>query len=87
MQIGSIEGDPVRLADWAELQLLYSGGTGLALESIRTQLDFEGLLGDDSLDDSGMSDEASQSLVAEAVREIQRRIEDGGKGYPFRING
>ena len=87
MRISSIEGDPVHLADWAELQLLYSGGTELSLESIRTQLDFEGLLGDDPIDDSDTSDEASQSLVAEAVREIQRRIEDGGKGYPFRIKG
>ena len=61
MRISSIEGDPVQLADWAELELLYSGGTELSLESIRTQLDFEGLLGDDPTDDSDTSDEAAQS--------------------------
>ena len=44
MQTGSIEGDPVRLADWAELQVLYSKSTHISWESIRTEVDVEGLL-------------------------------------------
>lgn len=85
MQIGSIEGDPIRFADWAELQVLYSGEASVSLESIRTEADVEGLEGEDPADDLAMPDEASQSLVAETVREIERRVAHGGKGYPFRI--
>ena len=84
MQIGSIEGDPIRFADWAELRVLYSSEIGISLESIRTEVDVEGLLGEDS-DDLGLPDEASQSLVSDTVREIQRRMAHGGKGYPFRL--
>ena len=85
MQIGSIEGDPVRFADWAELRVIYSGKTGISLESIRTEVDVEGLLEEEDPEDFGQPDEASQSLVADAIREIYRRIAHGGNGYPFRL--
>lgn len=87
MQTGSIEGDPVRLADWAELRVLYSQGTAISWESIRTEVDVEGLLEErwEENDDDTTPDQASQSLVADAAREIQRRIDNGGKGYPFII--
>ena len=87
MHLGSIEGDPIRFADWAELRILYSGVTGISLESIRTEADIEGLLGDrDRRDDSTSPDEESESLVADAIREVKRRSEHAGKGYPFRIH-
>ena len=86
MDIGSIEGNPVRFADWAELQVLYKERNGVSLESIRTEVDVEGLVEGDISDDFIMADEVSQSLVAETVREIQRRIAHGGKGYPFRLS-
>ena len=87
MHLGSIEGDPIRCADWAELQVLYSGVTGISLESIRTEADVEGLLGErDQPGISTMPNEESEHLVAEAVREIERRAAHGGKGYPFRIH-
>ena len=87
MNLSSIEGDPVRFADWAELQVLYSGATGISLESIRTEADIEGLLGEqESSTGTGMPHEKSESLVAEIVREVERRAADAGKGYPFRIH-
>ena len=87
MQTGSIEGDPVRLADWAELRVLYSQDTAISWESIRTEVDVEGLLEgkSEANDPDTIPDQASQSLVADAAREIQRRIDNGGKGYPFKI--
>ena len=84
MQTGSIEGDPVRLADWAELQVLYSKATHISWESIRTEVDVEGLLEGGEEDGSITPDQASQSLIADAIREIRRRMDNGGKGYPFR---
>ena len=85
MQTGSIEGDPVRLADWAELRVLYSMNTGISWESIRTELDVEGLLESGHTDELTTAEPASQSLLADAIREIQRRTDNGAKGYPFRI--
>ena len=88
MHLGSIERDPIRLADWAELQILYSGSTGISIEAIRTETDVEGFLeDDDQLDVSAMSSEVSERHVADAVREINRRAAHAGKGYPFRIQG
>ena len=88
MHLGSIERDPIRFADWAELQILYSGSTGISLEAIRTEADVEGLLEQvDSLEGTEMPADLSQNLVAEAVREVSRRASEGGKGYPFRIRG
>ena len=88
MHLGSIEGNPVRFADWAELQILYSGDRGIALESIRTEADVEGLLGEqENSDISIMPNEVSEHVVAEAVREIERRTANGGRGYPFRRHG
>lgn len=88
MHLGSVEWDPIRIADWAELQILYSGSTSISLESIRTEADVEGLLEDDDHSDvPSMSSEVTERFVSEAVREINRRSVNGGKGYPFRIQG
>ena len=86
MQIGSIERDPVKCADWAELEVLYGNETAVSLEYIRTSLDVEALLEEEASDNESMPNEMAQSLVAETVREIERRICSGGKGYPFRIH-
>ena len=88
MQLGAAEKDPIRYADWAELQVLYSGETAISFESIRTEADVEGLL--EEQDPSNISldpSEACELLIADAVREFERRIAYGGKGYPFRIRG
>ena len=82
--MGSKEGDPVRLADWAELQILYSGDTGISFESIRTATDVEGLLDEEDSNDSAIiPNEVSEHLIADTVREVERRMVDGGEGYPF----
>ena len=87
MQLGSRERDPVRLADWAELQVLYSEDAGISFESIRTEADVEGLLEDEDSPDVAIApSEASELLIADAVREVQRRIDHGGNGYPFCTN-
>ena len=86
MHLGSIEGDPIRFADWAELKILYSGVTGISFESIRTEADVEGLLEDrDRRDNSSFPNEKSENIVADAIREFERRADHAGKGYPFRI--
>ena len=85
MQIGSIERDPIRSADWAELQILYGESASFSFESIRTVIDSEGLLDEEREEVSTMPGESSQSLIAETVREFERRVKHGGKGYPFRI--
>ena len=88
MDLRSIESDPVRLADWAELQILYSEESWLSLESIRTEADVEGLLAENKdADVESLPNEASELLVSQIVREIRRRAVGGGKGYPFRIQG
>lgn len=87
MLLNSKEQDPVRVADWAELQILYSGGTGIALEAMRTEVDVEGLLDDSDIPDMQMlPHELSERLVSEAAREIQRREQSSADGYPFRIS-
>ena len=88
MDLRSIEKDPVRLADWAELQILYSEESWFSLESIRTEADIEGLLTENDHNDMhSLPNEESELLVSQTVREIRRRAEYGGKGYPFRIHG
>ena len=88
MNLSSIEGDPIKFADWAELRVLYSGASGISLESIRTEAEVEGLLAEqESSTTVGLAHEATEHLVAEVVREVERRASDGGKGYPFRIHG
>jgi hypothetical protein len=87
MFLSSKERDPVLVADWAELQILYSGGTGIALEAVRTDVETEGLLAEQDYPDVPMlPNELSERLVSESVREIQRRAQTAGQGYPFRVS-
>ena len=91
MQIGSFERDPIRLADWAELKVLYSTATSISWESIRTEVNLEGFLDaddlfdEDYLDEPALAEAAPESLLADTIREIHRRMASGGRGYPFRI--
>lgn len=76
----------MRCSDWAELQILYAGATSVSLESIRTEIDVEGMLDNSAqFNTSDTPNEESEQLVANVVREIDRRAVHGGKGYPFRI--
>ena len=87
MNLGSQEEDPIRLADWAELQILYSEDERISLEYIRTELD---IVGSDASDDNGGafdSGQRSERLISQAVREIERREGDAGNGYPFKWDG
>ena len=87
MNLGSQEEDLVQLADWAELQILYTGEQHISLEYIRTELDIEGLeFGDVGEGDFG-SHERSERLISQVVREFERRESNAGNGYPFRCDG
>jgi hypothetical protein len=87
MPLSSKERDPSRVADWAERQILYSGDRGIAIEAVRTEVDAEGLLTEQDFPEVPIfPNELSERLVSEAVREIKRRTENAGQGYPFRIS-
>ena len=87
MLLNSKEKDPARVADWAELQILYSSGTGIALEAVRSEAEVEGLLDEkDSPDVQMLPHDMSETLVSEAVREIERRAQSSANGYPFNIS-
>ena len=88
MQLGANEKNPVRLVDWAELQILYSGASRFSLESLRSEAELEGLEAEeDDPDTVGFPNERYDSLLPQTVAEIRRRIIDGGSGYPFRTDG
>ena len=86
MHLASLEGDPIQLADWAELQAVYFRDEIVTLEYIRTALDTEGLIVGTILDDKEI-DENRESLISQVAREIERRICESGEGYPFTFDG
>lgn len=88
MQLGANEKDPVRIVDWAELQILYSGDSKFNLESLKSEADMEGLeTEEDEPDMAAFPNEQNSPLLWQTVAEITRRTAHGGDGYPFRVNG
>jgi len=86
MQLNPAERDPVKVADWVELQVLYSGQDSLSFEAVRSYIDTDGSLfeeGDGVREPELLPQERSESLVASTVVEIERRGQIVGDAYPF----
>lgn len=91
MLLNPLERDPVRTADWIELQALQSDPKEFALEAARSVLDMEGTLGEfeeAQPEEKGTPPhDFSEYLVASAKLEIDRRSHVVGDAYPFEISG
>ena len=93
MIINSSEKDPVKLADWVELQILYSGRMAISLEAARSQIDKEATIedGDEESEDLGLPEDwpenAIERFIAYGESELQRRIEIANEVYPFQMDG
>ena len=92
MRISPSERDASAIADWAEVQVLYSSAP-ISDEIVRTKVDVDGSLLDETERISSEEDEpelppevATEMQVAEVFREIQRRQKISGDSYPFDVS-
>jgi len=83
MLLNASERDPIKVADWIELQVLYSPSKSFSLESVRSRIDAEGSLAETSPDDE---EDSSEQLIAIAQEEMERRRTIVGAAYPFEIS-
>ena len=86
MQLNPAERDPVKVADWLELEALYSKAKRFSLEALRSYIDTDGTLleeGDEGEAVGLLPQELSESLVADADVEITRRKQIVDRAYPF----
>ena len=79
--LSASERDPIKLADWIELKALYSSTRSYSLEGVRTRIDADGTLEDER---DGNRDDTSESLLAFAMEEMERRESILGSAYPFK---
>lgn len=89
MRLSPTEKDPVKLADWAELQSLYSIDSQISLEAVRSQIDIDGSLFEEPIEpdeSESLLHELSEIMVADAVAEIQRRANILKGAYPFKLS-
>lgn len=90
MLLQPAERDPVNVADWVELEVLYSNEGRLSFETLRSQIDTDGTIYE-QVDEIGEPDmllpELSEGLVASTEVEIDRRIRIVGQAYPFERSG
>lgn len=86
MRLNPAERDPIKVADWVELEVLYSGVDSLSFEALRSQIDIDGTLfeGKEEVGEpEALPYERSESLVASTVVEIDRRSRIASDAYPF----
>jgi len=90
MRLSPTEKDPIKVADWAELNALYSRTRQLSLEAVGSEIDIEGTLYEEPVEadvPEALPSELSESLVASAAAEIKRRIQVSAGAYPFELSG
>lgn len=85
MQISPTEKDYVKIADWTELQALYSDSLEFSFEEVRSAIDVDGTLADEETSESS-SHELSEELVAYTQSEISRRSRIAQGAYPFELS-
>lgn len=90
MILSPSERDPIKAADWIELQCLYSIGKSVSLERLRSQINLDASLNEEIEEEVsdldltlGWPDEASERLLAAAANEIERRALLLKGSYPF----
>ena len=90
MLLSPTEKDPIKVADWVEVNALYSSTGQLSLEVAWSDIDTDGTLLEEpiALDEpEALASELSESLVASAAAEIKRRIQIAAGSYPFELLG
>ena len=90
MHLSPTEKDPIKIADWAEVNALYSRTRQLSLEAVRSEIDIEGTLYEEPVEadvPEALPAELSESLVASAAAEIKRRVQIARGAYPFELAG
>lgn len=90
MDLSPAERDPVKVADWAETQALYSERGWVSFEEVRTRLEVDGTLLDEVAreheDEAAvLPKEATELLSADAVTELRRRSVLAEAAYPFEL--
>jgi hypothetical protein len=96
LHLSPTERDVAKLADWLELETLYSGEDSLSFEVLRAQITIDGTLAEEWSDEEtkwgGIDDESEdletgiriELLVTETIAEIDRRDAMLGEAYPFK---
>ncbi len=71
MRINPAEADPVQMADWTELEVLYSNKKSISFEAIRAFIDMDGTLGDyeEIIEDEIVMTERIEETVVEDAEE------------------
>lgn len=92
MRLNPAARDPITIADWAEIQILYSGSGSIAFEAVRTEIDKDGSLEDELEEEAeelgqlvDWPENATERLLANGESEILRRIEIADNVYPFQL--
>jgi hypothetical protein len=99
LHLSPTEQDVAKLADWLELETLYSGEDSLSFEVLRAYITTDGTLAEErpkeEAEETGTDDESEgldigiriELLVTEAIGEIDRREAMLGEAYPFKRSG
>jgi hypothetical protein len=82
MLLSPAEDNPIKLADWMELQTIISTTGILPLEEVRSYIDSDGTLAEPKVEPG----ESSELLVASASAEIRRRARIAKEAYPFKLS-
>jgi hypothetical protein len=83
MLLNPAEKNPIKIADWIELQTLYSASEVFSLEELRSNIDIDGTLIDEEETTKKLPYELSEELVASTEIEIGRRTQILQRAYPF----
>lgn len=100
MYLEPADKDPVKIADWAETEALYSQTGRVSFEALRAGIDMDGTAVEDIQDDEetegAMEEERvlpgyslyeqSEVMVADVMAEIERRISIAKEAYPFKLS-
>lgn len=97
MYLTPADHDPVKIADWAELEVLYSKTGIISFDAIRARIDIDGSAVEglepqeeesyeaetEGEPHEAVGQELAEVLVANAIAEIDRRIHIAQEAYPF----
>lgn len=86
MLLNPAERDPVKVADWIELQTLFSDLQAFSLEEARSHIDIDGTLTEEEEISEMLPYELSEDLIASTQSEISRRARILRNAYPFKLS-
>lgn len=86
MFLNPTEKNPIHVADWIELQILYSNYESFSLEELKSNIEVDGTLIDEEEPPEKPSYDLSEELVTFTEIEINRRAKILKGAYPFALS-